>query len=166
MKEGNLFVLFCLYLRDPPNRDALGHVLDLFGKLSRRRGASAWFHGIWTCSVEVLEYWMISSLKIKLNHSWKFWRNWNVPLVLVERSQWAGFNGIYLVRLDSECGRFDFEMISAAENSIKFQKTRFWKEKSVEDEFTFGPTAQATLVYYEYYISLHRINWTWTCEQY
>jgi hypothetical protein len=52
-----------------------------------------------------------------------------------------------LVRLDSECGRFDFEMISEAENSIKFQKTRFWKEKSVEDEFTFGPTAQATLVY-------------------
>jgi len=24
-------------------------------------------------------------------------------------------------------------MISAAENSNKFQKTRFWKEKSVED---------------------------------
>jgi hypothetical protein len=68
--------------------------------------------------------------------------------------------------LDSECGRFDFEVISATENSIKFQKTRFWKEKSVEDEFTLGPTAQATLVYYEYYISLDHINWTWTCEQY
>jgi len=27
----------------------------------------------------------------------------------------------------------DFEMISAKENSNKFQKTRFWKEKSVED---------------------------------
>jgi len=28
-----------------------------FGKLlRRRRGALAWFHGIWTCSVEVLEY--------------------------------------------------------------------------------------------------------------
>jgi len=38
------------------------------------------------------------SLKIKLNQSWKFWRNWNVPLVLLERSWWAGFNGIYLVR--------------------------------------------------------------------
>jgi hypothetical protein len=42
--------------------------------------------------------WMIFSLKIKLNHSWKFWRDWNVPLVLLERSWWAGFNGIYLVR--------------------------------------------------------------------
>ncbi len=32
-------------------------------------------------------------------------------------------------------------MISATENSNKFQKTRFWKEKSVEDVVT-----QATLV--------------------
>ncbi len=38
-------------------------------------------------------------------------------------------------------------MISAAENSNKFPKTRFWKEKSVEDVVTLGPTAQATLVY-------------------
>ncbi len=34
-------------------------------------------------------------------------------------------------------------MISAAENSNKFPKTRFWKEKSVED---LGPTAEVTLV--------------------
>jgi hypothetical protein len=42
---------------------------------------------------------MIFSLKIKLiklKYSWKFQRNWNVPLVLLERSWWAGFNGIYL----------------------------------------------------------------------
>ncbi len=31
-------------------------------------------------------------------------------------------------------------MISAAENSNKFQETRFWKEKSVEDMVTLGPT--------------------------
>jgi hypothetical protein len=37
-------------------------------------------------------------------------------------------------------------VISAAENSNKFQKTRFWKEKSVEEVVTLGPTAQATLV--------------------
>jgi hypothetical protein len=52
----------------------------------RRRGALAWFHGVLICGVEALEYGVISSLKIKLNHSWKFWRNWNVPLVLLERS--------------------------------------------------------------------------------
>jgi hypothetical protein len=32
------------------------------------------------------------------------------------------------------------------ENSNKFQKTKFWKEKSVENLFKLGPTAQATLV--------------------
>jgi hypothetical protein len=33
----------------------------------------------------------------------------------------------------------DFEVISAVENLNKFQKTRFWKEKSVEDVVTLGP---------------------------
>ncbi len=37
-------------------------------------------------------------------------------------------------------------MIFAAENSNKLQKTRFWKEKSVEDVVTLGPRVQATLV--------------------
>jgi hypothetical protein len=35
-------------------------------------------------------------------------------------------------------------MISATENSNKFQKTRFWKKRSVEDVVTLGPMAQAT----------------------
>jgi hypothetical protein len=43
-------------------------------------------------------------------------------------------------------GDIDFKMISATENSNKFQKARFWKEKSVEDVVTLGPTIQATLV--------------------
>ncbi len=43
-------------------------------------------------------------------------------------------------------GDIDFKAISAAENSNKFQKTKFWKEKSVEDVVTLGPTPQATLV--------------------
>jgi hypothetical protein len=39
-------------------------------------------------------------------------------------------------------------MISATENSNKFQKTRFWKEKSVEDVVTLEPMATwAKLVY-------------------
>jgi hypothetical protein len=44
-----------LYLLDPPNRDVSDHVLGLFGKLSRRRGASAWFHNVWTCGAKVHE---------------------------------------------------------------------------------------------------------------
>jgi hypothetical protein len=31
-------------------------------------------------------------------------------------------------------------VISDTENSNKFQKTRFWKEKSAEDVITLGPT--------------------------
>ncbi len=41
----------------------------------------------------------------------------------------------------------DFKVILATENSNEFQKTRFWKEKSVEDVGTLRPTVQATLVY-------------------
>jgi hypothetical protein len=89
MKEGCLFVLFCLYLWDPLNQDALDHILGVFRKLLKRRGAWAWFHDVWTCGAKVFEYWMIFSLEIKLNHSWKFWRNWNVPLVLLKRSWWG-----------------------------------------------------------------------------
>jgi hypothetical protein len=38
-------------------------------------------------------------------------------------------------------------VISAAENSNKFQKTRFWKEKSVDNVVALGPMAQATLIF-------------------
>jgi hypothetical protein len=38
-------------------------------------------------------------------------------------------------------GNIEFKVISAAENSNKFQKTRFWKEKSVEDMVTLGPNS-------------------------
>jgi len=36
-------------------------------------------------------------------------------------------------------------MIFATENSNKFRKTMFWKEKLVEDIVTLGLTAQATV---------------------
>ncbi len=40
----------------------------------------------------------------------------------------------------------DLKVISAAENSNKFQITRFWKEKSLEDVVTLGLMARSTLV--------------------
>jgi hypothetical protein len=61
------------------------------------------------------------------------------------------FNGIYLVRFGFRRWK---RVISAAENSNKFQKTRFWKEKSVEDMVTLGPRAQATLVVLMVYADL------------
>jgi hypothetical protein len=36
-------------------------------------------------------------------------------------------------------------VIYVVKNSNKFLKTKFWKEKPVEDVVTFGPTAKATL---------------------
>jgi len=103
------FILHSYSLWKALEEDVSDCILILFGKLLRRMfqiafllslesswggGVQwAWFHGVWTWSVEVLEYWMIFSLKIKLNHSWKFPKNWNVPLVLLERSLCVGFNG-------------------------------------------------------------------------
>ncbi len=43
-------------------------------------------------------------------------------------------------------GNIDLKMISTIKNSNKFQKTRFWKEKSVEDVVALGPIAEAALV--------------------
>ncbi len=37
----------------------------------------------------------------------------------------------------------DFKVIFTLENSNKFQKTRFWKEKSVENVVILGPMAEA-----------------------
>ncbi len=67
MKEGSLF---CFVVWDLLNQDASDHVLGVFGKLLTRRGEWAWFHDVWTWGAKVLEYWMISSLKIKINCSW------------------------------------------------------------------------------------------------
>jgi hypothetical protein len=110
---------------------------------------------------------MIFSLKTKLNRSWKSQRNWNVPLVVLEISWWTGFNGIYFISSGLrmwEILKFEWFL---SQNSNKFQKTRFWKVKSVENMlthfeslpfnssmisfhicngFTLGRTAQATPV--------------------
>jgi hypothetical protein len=53
-----------------------------------------------------------------------------VPLVLLERSWWAGFNGIYFVKFGFQnVGDIDFEVISAAENSNKFPKNQVLQGK-------------------------------------
>ncbi len=97
------------------------------------KGAWAW-HDYWTCGAKVLEYWMVFSLKIKLNHSWKFWRHWNVPLVLFKRAWWAGFNWVYLIRFGFRMWEIlIFKWFLVLKIQINSKKTRFCKEKSVED---------------------------------
>jgi hypothetical protein len=96
MKEGSLFVLFVPMRSTEPG--CFRSCSWYLWKALEEEGCIGLVSWHWTCAAKVLGYWMISSLKIKLNHSWKFRRNWNVPLVMLERSWWAGFNGIYLVR--------------------------------------------------------------------
>ncbi len=61
----------------------------------------------------------------------------------MSKMQWNLFGKIWL----QNGGDIDLKLISATENSNNFLKTRFWKEKSVENGFTLGPRGQATQVY-------------------
>ncbi len=100
MKQGSLFDLFCFVCTYDIHRTGMLQIAFLVSLESSWGGRvhQLGFHGVWTCGVEVLEHWMISSLKIKLNCSWKFRRNCKVPLVLLERSWWGGFNINHLAR--------------------------------------------------------------------
>jgi hypothetical protein len=56
-----------------------------------------WVHGLgsMTLGLEVQKFLndFFTENSIKLNCSWKFWRNWNVTLMLLlESSWWSGFN--------------------------------------------------------------------------
>jgi hypothetical protein len=64
--------------------------------------------------------------------------------ILISRISWNVFGKIWIRNV----GDVEFKVISTPENSNKIQKSRFWKEKSVEDldNFTLGPMAQATPV--------------------
>ncbi len=87
-------VCFVLYLWDPLNRDVWDPVLGGLWKKALVHGLGSMVFGLAVqklLNIEWFFHW-------KLNCSWKFWRGWNVPLVLLERAWWTGFNGIYLVR--------------------------------------------------------------------
>jgi hypothetical protein len=59
-----------------------------------------------------------------------------------------------------------FKIKSAGKNSNKFQKTRFWKEISVEDVITLGPMAQAPLVLVHIHINtLSSITLIYICQK-
>jgi hypothetical protein len=62
MKEGRQFVYFVLFVLMRSIELGCFKLCFwslwkvLFGKLSRRRGASTWFSSVWTCGVEIFEY--------------------------------------------------------------------------------------------------------------
>jgi hypothetical protein len=79
---------------------------------------------------------------ISLNFSFKknIWRNWNVPLVLLERSWRVGFNGIYLIRFGFRMWEIlIFEWFLSLKIQINSKKPCFWRKKSVEDVVRLGP---------------------------
>jgi len=82
---------------------------------------------------------MISSLKIKLNRSWKFRRNWNVPLMSLERSWWAGFNGIYLVRFGFRMWEIlIFKWFLLLKIQINFKKPGFGRKNHLRMLYHLG----------------------------
>jgi hypothetical protein len=71
---------------------------------------------------------------------WCFWKR-----------SWWGFNGIYLVRFEFRILEIlIFKWFLLLTIQINSQKNMFWKERSVEDEVTLRPKAQATLVNINY----------------
>jgi hypothetical protein len=52
-----------------------------------------------------------------------------VRKILISQVLWNLFGKIWI----QDAGDIDLKVISATENSNKFLKTRFWKEKSVEN---------------------------------
>ncbi len=103
------FVLFCLYDIYQPGCFKLCSWC-LWNK-EGCMGLVSWHLDLGCKSSWIL---MTSSLKIKLNCSWNFQRNWNMPLMFLERSWWAGFNGIHLVR-------FGFRMWQILVSKLKIQ---------------------------------------------
>ncbi len=61
-----------------------------------------------------------------------------MPFVLLESSQWARSNGIYFVSLEPKCKRYRIEVIFPLNFQIKLQKTRLWKEKTVQNMITLA----------------------------
>jgi hypothetical protein len=49
-------------------------------------------------------------------------------------------------------GDIDFKVIFATKNSNKFQKTKFCKEKLIEDVVTLGPMPHATIMYITFWM--------------
>jgi hypothetical protein len=86
-------------------------------------------------------------LKIKLNCSWKFWRNWNVPFVLLKRPWWTRFDGIYLVRFGFKMWQINiFKWFLPLKFKINSKKPSF-ERKNLEDMVILGPMEHAILMW-------------------
>jgi hypothetical protein len=93
--------------------------------LERSQGTGIYFVRFGFRMGEILNLKWILSVTFQRNHKkpgfgrknqWRMWfkglpfkssmKNWDVPLVLLERYRWTRFNGIYFVSLDLRCVRY------------------------------------------------------------
>ncbi len=97
--EGRVFVyLFCFVCTNEIQRTRMLQITFLISLESSCQGG---VHGLGSMVFGLVVQKFLNIewfLHCKLNCSWNFRRSWNVPLVFLERSWWARFNGIYLVR--------------------------------------------------------------------
>jgi hypothetical protein len=122
-KVVSLFCFVCTYERSTepgcltlhswsPLEGSGGIPLHSWSPLEGLWSASAWFHDNWTSSAKVLEYWMISSLKISEVLEMCFWCCW-------KGLDKQGLMEFYLVRFGFRMWEtLIFKVISATENSI------------------------------------------------
>jgi hypothetical protein len=74
--------------------------------------------------------------------------------------KWNLFDKIWIQNV----GDIDFKMIFVSEDSHKFQKTRFWKEKTVEDVVTReGLSFNSSMI--SFHIWLFKKNETYIAKQ-
>ncbi len=147
MKEGSLFCFVVMRSTEPGCFRSWSW--SLWKALAEEgcMGLVPWRLDLWCKSSWILNDFFTEK---KLNHNWKFQRNWNVPLVLLERSWWAGLHGIHLLRFGLRMwGILILKWFLPLKIQINSKKPGFGKEKSVEDVVTLGPMAQATLVVFE-----------------
>jgi hypothetical protein len=101
MKQASLFVLFYFVCSNEIHWPGMLQIVFFVSLESSPRWGGVYQLGFMVFGLALQKFLNIewfSSLNIKLNPRWKFCTNWNVPLVLLETSWWAGFNGIYLIR--------------------------------------------------------------------
>jgi hypothetical protein len=76
--------------------------------------------------------------KFELKHSWNFWRNWNVPLVFLERSWWGRFNEIYLVKFGLRMWEIlIFKWFMSLKIQINSKTLGFWRKNQSRTWITF-----------------------------
>ncbi len=118
MKEG---CLFCFVLFVPMRSTKLGcfrsHSWSLW-KALEEEGCMGLVS--WRLDLQCKSSWILNDFFTgnEIKSSWKFWKNWNMPLVLLERSWWAKiYWNLFGKTWTQNVRDIDFEVMSAPENS-------------------------------------------------